>query len=228
MSPMRCRAGGSAIPCRWPMAAWWPATVPIPARRKRAAACPPCACASCCRRGAAPCCTRAPPRRHVAGFEAPERAVLREEQVQEATLRDWLTSHELALIVTRDQTSRDRADLQQPYNLQVPGGIKTVSKTAPQARVYDIAHFQLFQADAIRAYPGRPGRRSLAQPLHDGAAVAANPPNRAGPPGSVRIAADGSTAAFVPARRALTWQSTDPAGTPIVRERNWITFQAGE
>ena len=31
-----------------------------------------------------------------------------------------------------------------------------------------------------------------------------------------------------PAGRALTWQSTDPAGTPIVRERNWITFQAGE
>ncbi len=171
---------------------------------------------------------KTPPRRHVAGFEAPEQAVLREEQVQEAALRDWLSRRDLALIVTRDQTSRDRADLQQPYNLQVPGGVKTVSKSAPRARVYDIAHFQLFQADAIRAYPDRPGRRSLAQPLHDGAAVAANPPNKTGPPGSVRIAPDGSTAAFVPARRALTWQSTDPAGTPIVRERNWITFQAGE
>ena len=32
----------------------------------------------------------------------------------------------------------------------------------------------------------------------------------------------------MPARRALTWQTTDRAGTPIVRERNWITFQAGE
>ena len=166
--------------------------------------------------------------RHVAGFEAPELAVLREEKVEPAQLRDWLLRKDLALIVTRDQTSRDRADLQQPFNLHVPGGVLTKSKTAPRAKVYDIAHFQLFQADAVRAYPGRPGRRTLAQPLHDGAALAANPANRGGPAGSVKIARDGSTAAFVPARRALTWQSTDPAGTPVVRERNWITFQAGE
>ncbi|MDB5958829.1 MAG: hypothetical protein JWP59_123 [Massilia sp.] len=177
--------------------------------------------------------------RHVAGFEAPERAVLREERVSETALRDWLVQRDLALIVTRDQTSRDRADLQQPFNLRVPGGRTTLAKARPAAKakatakatVYDIAHFQLFQADAVRAYPGRPGRRVLAQPLHDGAAVAANgvdPANRSGPAGSVKIARDGSTAAFVPARRALTWQTVDPAGTPIVRERNWITFQAGE
>jgi mono/diheme cytochrome c family protein len=96
----------------------------------------------------------------------------------------------------------------------------------PGGKTYQIAHFQIFQGDQVRAYPGRPGRRVLAQPLHD--AGAANPPNPQGPAGSVRIAADGSTAAFVPARRALTWQSTDGAGTPVVRERNWITFQAGE
>jgi mono/diheme cytochrome c family protein len=64
----------------------------------------------------------------------------------------------------------------------------------------------------------------LAQPLHD----AGNPLNPGGPPGSVRIAPDGSTAALVPAGRALTWQTTDPRGTAVVRERNWITFQAGE
>jgi hypothetical protein len=161
-----------------------------------------------------------------AGFEAPERAVLREEQVGEAALRAWLVKRDLALIVTRDQTSRDRADLQQPFNLKVPGGVKTVSRKMPGGKTYEIAHFQLFQGDQLRAYPGRPGRRVLAQPLH--AADAANPPNPQGPAGSVRIGADGSTAAFVPARRALTWQSTDRAGTPIVRERNWITFQAGE
>ena len=171
---------------------------------------------------------RAVQARHVAGFEAPELAVLREEQVKPAALRDWLLRKDLALIVTRDQSSRDRADLQQPFNLHVPGGVKTISKSAPQAKVYDISHFQLFQADAVRAYPGRPGRRALAQPLHEGTALAANPANPGGPAGSVRIARDGSTAAFVPARRALTWQSTDPAGTPVVRERNWITFQAGE
>lgn len=42
------------------------------------------------------------------------------------------------------------------------------------------------------------------------------------------IAPDGSIAAFVPARRALSWQTTDPAGTPVVRERYWLTFQPGE
>ena len=164
-----------------------------------------------------------------ATLEAPERAVLAEEQVSEAALRAWLVRRDLALVVTRDQTSRDRADLQQPFNLQVPGGVRTVSKTTPGGKVYDIAHLQFFQADQVRAYPGRPGRRVIAQPLHDAAGPnPVNPPNPQGPAGSVRIAADGSTAAFVPARRALTWQSVDPAGTPIVRERNWITFQAGE
>jgi hypothetical protein len=167
---------------------------------------------------------RAP--RRTGAFEAPERTVLREEGVSEAVLRAWLVRRDLALIVTRDQTSRDRADLQQPFNLQVPGGVRTVSKKLPGGKVYEIAHFQIFQGDQVRAYPGRPGRRVIAQPLHD--ADGANPANPQGPAGSVLIAADGSTAAFVPARRALTWQSTDRAGTAIVRERNWISFQAGE
>ncbi len=169
---------------------------------------------------------RARPSRAPAPLEAPERAVLAAEHVSEAALRAWLVAHQLALIVTRDQTSRDQAERQQPFNLQVPGGVKTVARDAPDARLYQIAHFQIFQGDALRAYPGRPGRRVLAVPLHD--AGAANPPNPEGPSGSVRIAPDGSTAAFVPAARALTWQSTDPAFVPIVRERNWITLQAGE
>jgi hypothetical protein len=42
------------------------------------------------------------------------------------------------------------------------------------------------------------------------------------------VASDGSVAAFVPARRALSWQLTDSAGTPVVRERYWVTFQPGE
>jgi hypothetical protein len=168
---------------------------------------------------------RAAPVRAADPLPAPERAVLAEEGVGEDALRRWLRDRDLALIVTRNQTSRDRAELQQPFNLQVPGGVRTVSRERP-GKVYDIAHFQLFQADQIRAYPGRPGRRVLAQPLHDG--LAANPANAQGPAGSVRIARDGSTAAFVPARRALTWQTTDPAGVAVVRERNWITFQAGE
>ena len=32
----------------------------------------------------------------------------------------------------------------------------------------------------------------------------------------------------MPARRALSWQTTAPNGTPIVRERFWLTVQPGE
>jgi hypothetical protein len=169
---------------------------------------------------------RARPRPPVTGsaLEAPERAVLMEEQVSEEALRAWLVRNELALIVTRDQTARDRAERQQPFNLRVPGGKQTTAPDAPRARIYDIAHFQIFQADQLRAYPGRPGRRVLPQPMHG----AANPANPQGPAGSVKIAADGSSAAFVPARRALAWQTTDAKGNAVVRERNWVTFQPGE
>jgi hypothetical protein len=167
---------------------------------------------------------RARPGRAQAGLDAPERAVLLEERVSEDELRTWLVRNDLALIVTRDQTTRDRADLQQPFNLHVPGGVTTLSARAPGARVYEIAHFQLFEGEQLRAYPRRAGRRVIAAPLHQGR----NPGNPGGPAGSVRIAPDGSTAAFVPARRALSWQTTDRSGEPVVRERNWITFQAGE
>jgi len=66
----------------------------------------------------------------------------------------------------------------------------------------------------------------IAQEMHD--ASAANPPNPSGPPGSVQIAPDGSMAALVPARRAMSWQTVDGQGAPVVRERYWITFQPGE
>ncbi len=46
--------------------------------------------------------------------------------------------------------------------------------------------------------------------------------------GSVKIASDGSMAAIVPAHRALSWQLTDGKGTPVVRERYWVTVQSGE
>jgi hypothetical protein len=35
-------------------------------------------------------------------------------------------------------------------------------------------------------------------------------------------------AAFVPAGRATSWQIVGPAGEGVVRERYWLTFQAGE
>jgi hypothetical protein len=44
----------------------------------------------------------------------------------------------------------------------------------------------------------------------------------------VKIASDGSAAALVPAHRAMSWQTTNAAGTPVVRERYWLSFQPGE
>jgi hypothetical protein len=39
---------------------------------------------------------------------------------------------------------------------------------------------------------------------------------------------DGSVALFAPASRAMAWHSTAANGTPVVRERYWISFQPGE
>jgi hypothetical protein len=70
----------------------------------------------------------------------------------------------------------------------------------------------------------RAGRRVLAQHLHDPAVD--NPPAPA--LASVKIGPDGSTAAIVPARRALSWQLTDTNSVGVVRERYWLTFAPGE
>jgi hydrazine synthase alpha subunit-like protein len=128
--------------------------------------------------------------------------------------------------VTRNQTSRDRDDKQQPFNLRVPGGAKTLGDAG---KVYDIAHYQILQGNQVRGYDNdsiyqESGRRVIAQPMSG----THNPANAGGPAGSVKIAADGSTATFVPANRALSWQTTDASGNPVVRERVWVTMQPGE
>ncbi|MGE3705824.1 MAG: hypothetical protein AB7I13_11160, partial [Vicinamibacterales bacterium] len=135
----------------------------------------------------------------------------------------------LALIVTNNVTTRDRADRQQPFNLRVTG---TATQTlGAGGRIYDISHLQLFQADQLRGTGGtttpRPGRRVIARPMHDVPGII-QPFSPTGPASSVAVAADGSTAAFVPARRAMSWQLTGAGGTPVVRERYWITMQPGE
>jgi hypothetical protein len=55
-----------------------------------------------------------------------------------------------------------------------------------------------------------------------------NIPFALAPPGSAEIYPDGSVAFFVPARRALSWQTLAPDSEPVVRERYWISFQPGE
>ena len=163
------------------------------------------------------------PARRVAVVQAPEATILDATGVSADTLRAWLVKNDLALIVSRDVTSRDRGDVQQPYNLRVPGGVQTVGTPG---KVYDVSWLQLFQADQVRGYESTPGRRVLAAPMHEPAAK--NPIAPGAPPASVAIAADGSMAAFVPARRAMTWQLTAPDGAPVVRERNWVSFAPGE
>src|SRR5689334_21385120 len=53
-------------------------------------------------------------------------------------------------------------------------------------------------------------------------------PGAGAPSGGVKLGLDGSLAAFVPARRALSWQLTASDGSAVVRERYWVTFAAGE
>jgi len=153
-----------------------------------------------------------------------EAGVFDQEDVDVETFKTFLRNNGLALIVSRNVTQRDRADVQQPFNLQVPGGTSSI---ATSGQVYDVSYLQIFQGDAVRGYgsPASPsGRRLLPRPMHEaGVSHAAD-----GPAGAVAIGLDGSMAALVPARRALTWQLTDPNGNGVVRERNWLSFQSGE
>lgn len=171
-----------------------------------------------------------PPMKTETPLATPEQQVFAEENVNEQQFRSWMKQKNLALIVSRNVTTRDRTDVSQPFNLQVPGGVMS----APLGgKVYDVNFMQLFQADLRRGQGGagghttpRAGRRVLATPMHDG--IENNPPAGAAPAGSVKLGLDGSMASLVPAQRAMTWQLSDPAGKGVVRERYWITFQPGE
>ncbi len=171
---------------------------------------------------------RTKPPARTGGLQSPELAVFSQEGVDPAAFKAYLASKGLALIVSRNVTTRDKSDRQQPFNLKVNGS--ATQTVGAGGKIYTISDLQIFQADQIRGIGGttdpRAGRRVLAQVLHDPAVK--NPPNPTGPAGSVKIAADGSMAAFVPARRAASWQLTDPTGVPVVRERYWLTFQPGE
>lgn len=175
---------------------------------------------------------RTKPARRTTPLPAPEAQVFMEENIDLPTFQQYLREKNLAVIVSRNVTTRDYNDLQQPFNLNVPG--TTVKSIGKPGKIYDVNFLQLFQADQLRGTglhsaggTPNPGRRVIAQEMHDPAAV--NPEVPAGTAkGSVKIASDGSTAAFVPARRAMTWQLTDAAGMGIVRERYWLTFQPGE
>jgi hypothetical protein len=172
-------------------------------------------------------------------LEQPELNAFTAANVDVDELRQYMIEHNLALIVSRDVTTRDKNDRQQPFNLRVPGGVSHIVN--PAQKTYDVSRMQLYQADQVRGIGGEPdpanpalmtggrtGRRVLARTMHDPAAIAANNPATVTPQGSVQLALDGSMAAFVPARRAMTWQLADPNHVGVVRERYWLTFQPGE
>src|SRR6478735_6758971 len=90
----------------------------------------------------------------------------------------------------------------------------------------------MLQADHRRSYTGggtnvQPGRRVLATPMHE---VAADNPTdtNAFVAGTLKLADDGSLAALVPARRAITHQLLGTNYESVVKERYWITYQPGE
>ena len=158
------------------------------------------------------------------------------EMVDIPTFQNYLRSNSLALIVSRNVTTRDAADRQQPFQLAVNSPSSTTQTLAPGVggKIYGISHLQILQADQIRGFTNNTatpvdGRRILAVPLHDLRAIADMPPVPDAPaPGSVKIGDDGSIAALVPARRAVTWHLLDTDGASQVKERYWLSLKPGE
>jgi hypothetical protein len=159
-----------------------------------------------------------------------EQQVFVDEGVDLATFQADIAQRGVALVVSRNVTARDVADKQQPYNLQVPGGVSSIANSG---KVYNITHLQYLQADYLRGYTNGlngpvPGRRILPVPMHattniNYASSQTNPP-----PGGTEIMSDGSQATFIPANRAVTWQLTGPTNESVIKERYWISFRPGE
>jgi hypothetical protein len=166
--------------------------------------------------------TRPAPPEHVEEIPAIEQAVLEDElrgPEGVAELKQYLEENGLALVVSRDVTVR--ADEQQDFNLKVAWSDHQSAEHGSTPK--EIAYMQFFEGKQLRGYT-RPGRRVLARPMDS----VENPSDPNAPEGAVRLGDDGSMAAFVPAGRALSWQSTEADGTPVVRERYWLTFGKGE
>ena len=121
---------------------------------------------------------------------------------------------DLALIVSAQRDARATTnDRQQPFNLRVPGGAQTLGAGG---RIYDV-RLPAASSRATRSAGSRAasrsrsrGRRVLAQPLHEPGGRQRRRARRARRAAS-RSALDGSMAALVPARRAMSWQLADPA-----------------
>ncbi|MBL8695236.1 MAG: hypothetical protein JNJ88_14175 [Planctomycetes bacterium] len=166
---------------------------------------------------------RKKPKKRVTPLPAMEQQILKEELGSAGVkrLQGYLRANQLALVISRDVTRR--ADKQQDFNLKIAGS--STQTAMPGSTPVEIGFLQFFQGDLIRGYTAyQQGRRPIAVPMHDGVL----PKVSGAPKGSVALGADGSMAAIVPAGRALSWQLTKTDGEPVVRERYWVTFAAGE
>jgi len=167
----------------------------------------------------------------VASGVAPiEQQVFADEGVDLPTFQADLAQRGVALVISRNVTARDTADKQQPYNLQVPGGVSSI---ANGGKTYDITHLQFLQADYLRGYTNgptgpMPGRRILAVPMHATTNINYLSSKTNAPVGGTEIMTDGSQATFIPANRAVTWQFTGDTNESVVKERYWISFRPGE
>ncbi len=163
-----------------------------------------------------------------------EAGVFAEESVDVPIFRNFLQTNNAALVVSRNVTARDRHDRQQPFNLKVAWPSSTTQTIGTAGTLYPVAWLQVFEADLRRGLTlggpsPLPGRRVVATPLHT--TVAQNIPALSSQPaGSFKLGDDGSFAAIIPARKALTWHllNNDVGLTSQVKERFWVTFQPGE
>ncbi len=135
-------------------------------------------------------------------------------------LRAYLVANDLALISSRDVTVR--ADRQQDFNLKIAWSNHQTA--APGSTPKELGYLQFFEGQQLRGFENGTGRRVLARTMPG----SQNPVVAGAPNGAVKLGVDGSMAAFVPAGRALSWQTTETDGTAAVRERYWLTFQPGE
>ncbi|MEE8523506.1 MAG: hypothetical protein V3T72_06210 [Thermoanaerobaculia bacterium] len=101
---------------------------------------------------------------------APEAQIFAEEAVDPEAFRAYLEERDLALAVSRNVTTRDAADLQQPFNLRVPGGVETVATGGLHRRLRVGGRQRLVEgltavAGVSTAVAGRPRKWGLSAQL---------------------------------------------------------------
>ncbi|MCB0333899.1 MAG: hypothetical protein KDD55_10405, partial [Bdellovibrionales bacterium] len=161
--------------------------------------------------------SRSVPLRNLPKLPSIERSVFEAVGVSLDEFQSYLQQINMALIVSRNITTRDMHDTQQPFNLRVSnGGSETVGDSG---NVYEVAFMGFLQGDLIRRYSNlHGGVRPIAQRVQTllGPSVSS-----ATVLGSTPISADGSVAVIVPAGKALTWELLSPSGQSVVKERYW-------